>query len=157
MFSVLHHIYDPASVIKEAYRVLKKGGYLYTDHDPNYWSNLRVSSLFPMMRSSYTFVITRFFSRADVQKGDVEKLSDVAEYHNTVSHGFKPEELKNTFLEIGFSDVQLKLHGNTAHVDRGRIKELTVMYKARLGATVILKRRFDLENLLPYIMVIARK
>lgn len=39
IYSVLHHIPDYLTVIKECVRVLKKGGILYMDHEPNekYW------------------------------------------------------------------------------------------------------------------------
>jgi len=38
-YSVLHHIPDYLGIIKEFFRVLRKGGILYLDHEvnPNYW------------------------------------------------------------------------------------------------------------------------
>ena len=88
-YSVLHHIYDPFLTLKEAYRVLKEGGILYADNDPNSYFILRKLS-----------PIKRLWHNVD----EIEKL---AEYHHHHTHGLDPIFIKKQLEDIGFSNVTI--------------------------------------------------
>lgn len=89
--AVLHHLYQHDKVMEECHRLLKKGGTLYTDHDPNYFFN----------RFYHIWYKIRYGGKGGFGSAEEE----LAEYHNTNSPGINPEKLKKLLLAIGFSDV----------------------------------------------------
>lgn len=93
LYAVLHHILDPSLTFQEAFRCLKTGGFLYTDHDPNYFFN----------RFYHIFYKLRHRSRP----GFGSELEEIAEYHNTKRGGLNPDQLAGTLGEIGFRKVEV--------------------------------------------------
>jgi ubiquinone/menaquinone biosynthesis C-methylase UbiE len=90
-YAMLHHLYSHEPVLREAWRVLRPGGTLYTDHDPNYW-------------------LTRFYRpwyrwRHRRRPGFGSPQEELAEYHNTVSPGIDPERLAGFLRTLGFAKV----------------------------------------------------
>ncbi len=92
-YAILHHLLEHEKTFRECHRMLKPGGTLYTDHDPNYF-------------------FTRFYHviykiRHKNKPGFGSDMEELAEYHNTLSPGINPEKLKNLLLQIGFNDVKI--------------------------------------------------
>jgi ubiquinone/menaquinone biosynthesis C-methylase UbiE len=92
-YAMLHHLLKHDKVFNECYRVLKPGGILYTDHDPNYFFN-RFYHIFYRLKHKN-------------KPGFGSDLEELAEYHNAYSSGINPEELKRILKEIGFSKVKI--------------------------------------------------
>ncbi len=97
-YALLHHLYEHEAIFRDCFRVLKKGGTLYTDHDPNYYFN-RFYRLYYRVK----------YRNKPGFGSDVEEL---AEYHNTKSLGIDPERLKAMLVAIGFRKVAV-LYRNT--------------------------------------------
>jgi ubiquinone/menaquinone biosynthesis C-methylase UbiE/uncharacterized protein YbaR (Trm112 family) len=105
--SVLHHIEDWRSVLKEAMRITHQDGGIVIDTEPSHaakdWSKVAVllfeSRWYPYKLMSY-FMKSKFWFR-DLK---VAKLTfEQAEIHNRAGTGFKLEEIKALFDEAGFS------------------------------------------------------
>jgi ubiquinone/menaquinone biosynthesis C-methylase UbiE len=92
-YAMLHHLYSHEKLFSECHRILKKGGTLYTDHDPNYFFN----------RFYHLYYKMRFAGK----HGFGSQKDDLAEYHNVFTPGINPERLKEILWEIGFSKVKI--------------------------------------------------
>jgi len=92
-YALLHHLLKHEKLFRECHRVLKPGGTLYTDHDPNYFFN-RFYHIYYQLR----------FNR---KHGFGSETGDLAEYHNVFSPGINPEELRKLLLSIGFRKVKV--------------------------------------------------
>ncbi len=91
--ALLHHLYKHDKLFQESFRLLKEDGFLYTDHDPNYF-------------------FTRFYRifyklKYRNKPGFGSELDELAEYHNSTSLGINPLKLKKILLDIGFKDVRV--------------------------------------------------
>jgi ubiquinone/menaquinone biosynthesis C-methylase UbiE len=99
--SVLHHFYDPGSVIKEMYRVCKPGGTVFTDNDPN--------RTFKRKFSFYNHHRQKLHNKKTKKAvSDVNKFEEVhrlAEYHHFYTDWISGDDLKKIFLQHGFKDV----------------------------------------------------
>jgi ubiquinone/menaquinone biosynthesis C-methylase UbiE len=92
-YAMLHHLYSHEKLFSECQRILKKGGTLYTDHDPNYFFN----------RFYHVYYRMRFAGK----HGFGSQKDDLAEYHNVFTPGINPENLKEILLKTGFSKVEI--------------------------------------------------
>lgn len=93
-YSVLHHILDPVDLLREAFRTLRKGGIVYTDHDPNIY----------FMRNMWWLVrIYNFIFKKTMFAG--EGVHRLAEYHHKMGHELDPVALMEISRKIGFSDA----------------------------------------------------
>lgn len=81
-YSVLHHFFDYKAVLMEITRVLKPGGILYADFEPNRTFQTLLAPAIAMRR--------RFFDKAPQQLDELER---VAEYHNNIKKGIHKKEL----------------------------------------------------------------
>ena len=90
-YAMLHHLLTHEKLFQECHRVLKDGGTLYTDHDPNYYLN----------RLYHPFYKWRYRKNPGFGS-DAEEL---AEYHNSYSSGINPLLLKKQLLSIGYKKV----------------------------------------------------
>lgn len=102
-FAVLHHIYDHRPLFKEAYRVLKKGGILYTDHDMDVSFSKRFR--FPLKIYRYVFDAGKKYMRA--KKEITEELYKLSEIH---SEGINSDMLISKLQREGFKDVTRHYH-----------------------------------------------
>lgn len=92
-YSALHHVYDPHVMLWEAYRILKRGGYLYTDHDPNFY-------LHHYKMNKFVKLITplRYIKNTKPEPLDY----DLVEYHRRSTEGLDPFFIKSQLEKNGF-------------------------------------------------------
>jgi len=98
LYGTLHHLFNPAQTLAGISSLLKPAGYLYTDHDPNYFF------------SRFYHLYYRLKHR---QPGFGSKQEELAEFHNTQTGGINPESLKQKLLNSGFQDVQVNYRHTT--------------------------------------------
>lgn len=92
-YGFLHHLLEFESTLMESYRVLKKGGILYTDQDPNlhFWDN------------NITERVARELERKVNIPEDVTKL---AEYHDALG-GINGSKIKDLLYTAGYGDIKV--------------------------------------------------
>lgn len=133
-YGVLHHLRDPAPALEEAYRVLRPGGRLYTDHDVNYYFG-------------------RFWRLArrvrDLGRRGYD-MEAIAEYQNTVRGGVHPGRIERILRGLGFSEVEIRFR-HTVNPGLSRPGRLAVAL-ARAAA-----RRIPLRSLYTHFSAIASK
>jgi len=102
-FAVLHHIYKHEKMFQEIYRVLKRGGVLYIDHDMDkaFFKKFR-----PFIKAY------RFFAnpaqRYHKLKGDITKeLYELSEVH---SDGIASEQILSQLKNAGFLGPEVYYH-----------------------------------------------
>lgn len=103
-FATLHHLYDPVETFREAFRVLKPGGVLYTDHD----IERRFVRNFQWPLRIYRY----FFDHGHDYLDQCPQLS-TTDYALTEFHGEKGLDgaaLARAAKEIGFREVEVIYH-----------------------------------------------
>jgi len=121
MYALVHHLMDPRSAFEEAWRVLKPGGVLYLDHDPNWYFG----------RFHHLYYRVRWSQSPGFGTWDAE----LSEWHHTGSGGLNPDTLKNVLTKVGFQglDVQYRITTNPSlplgfRVIRAGMRALTRVY-----------------------------
>ncbi|HLY09192.1 MAG TPA: methyltransferase domain-containing protein [Planctomycetota bacterium] len=102
MYALVHHLLDPRGAFHEAYRVLKPGGLLYLDHDPNWYFG----------RFHHLYYRVRWSQSPGFGSWDAE----LSEWHHTRSGGLNPDRLRELLLRVGFRtvDVHYRITTNPA-------------------------------------------
>ncbi len=112
-YSFLHHLYDFGPTLKEVYRVLRPGGVLYSDQDPNsYYYRLideikNYDELPSNLKREIQYVINSFDEAVrgkDITVNDV----DMAEYHDISKGGMDASLLITLLHEIGFKTANCR-------------------------------------------------
>ncbi len=93
MYGVLHHLVDHASVFESCRRLLRPGGTLYADHDPNYFFG-RFYHLYYRMRHLH-------------RPGFGTEDAEMSEWHHTRTGGLNPFVLRDQLLGAGFREVEV--------------------------------------------------
>lgn len=102
-FAVLHHVYDHPSVFREAYRVLKKGGILYTDHDMD--AAFMKRFYLPMKLYRRLFDMGKRYLQ---EKRELNReLYELSEIH---SEGIDSNNILKQLKEIGFVNIKDNYH-----------------------------------------------
>lgn len=118
-YGVLHHLYKHRSCLREAYRVLKPGGVLYIDHDPNYF----LGRVYNMFYRSYFMWRPGF--------GDEQK--EISEWHNTRTGGVNALKLREILFAAGFKSVTVRFRFTT-NKDLGRPQKLALHFLKSLAS-----------------------
>lgn len=101
--AVLHHISDHTPVIKEVYRVLKKEGMFYTDHD----IDRRFVKIFYIPLKIYRKIFNAGKRYIKANKNITRKLYELSEVH---SDGIEVFNLIKNLKSVGFIEVQVYYH-----------------------------------------------
>ncbi|MBF0625930.1 MAG: methyltransferase domain-containing protein [Magnetococcales bacterium] len=105
--SALHHMFDYEAVLKEMARILRRGGILYTDWDPNGhvlrqgWAVTSATRLLMGLR--------RWRNGDSIPETSLQQL---AEYHHHSREGFDPDRAMSVLRHLGFREVRLYCHCN---------------------------------------------
>lgn len=87
-YSVLHHFYDYEMVLKECRRVIKIGGCLYFDFEPNFH-----------FKNKLKFFINLRRQLIGKNKTDENSLENLAEFHNNFSSGIDFKLIQRKFSD----------------------------------------------------------
>ena len=112
-YSFFHHLEHLDPVLAEAYRVLRPGGCLYVDLEPNrhFWLNAMAvrDSIGPstaaLARDEVASVL-QTSERVETEFGIPADVFDLAEYNKSITGGIDPEEFAAKARQAGFSQVE---------------------------------------------------
>lgn len=111
-YAVIHHLHSLEPAFREICRVLKPGGWFYTDTDPNYyfWEALKglpeQGAYAPFVAKEIEAVRHKDQELQD-KFGVPTELLNIAEVLKHDSGGFKAEELEALLRKVGFSQAKV--------------------------------------------------
>jgi ubiquinone/menaquinone biosynthesis C-methylase UbiE len=115
-YSVLHHIYCHEPYWSEIARVLKPGGYFYSDFDPNALCLLRHRVIRRLIRPLWN-VFSRMLQSTTKNQSSLDSramaLQEMAEYHQNYTDGLVSNVIESSLLEAGFMKVRIYFHCST--------------------------------------------
>lgn len=94
MYALVHHLLDPMPAFREAHRVLRPGGTIYLDHDPNYYFG----------RFYHIYYRVRWADRPGFGSWDAE----MSEWHHTRTGGLNPDRVREKLLRAGFHGAEVR-------------------------------------------------
>lgn len=136
MYALVHHMVDPAPVFLEAFRVLREGGRLYLDHDPN-WFFGRFHHIYYRVR------------HAD-RPGFGSREAEISEWHHTRTGGLDPRRIRADLERAGFRDVEVRFRITTNPA-------LPPLHRAVRAVLRALARVLPFKSLHTHFLVLARK
>jgi len=164
-YSVLHHFFDYRGVLEEAARVLKKGGYLYIDWDPNIGFTTSASARLYRWISRGYVSLKRVLGLLDESEAEpsaqatdfgeeVDRLARLAEFHHHYTPGVDPSHLTGLLNEIGFEEIKLYYHDDYMDLRPRLDRDIPLRLLGLLVGLATLKLR---PSYLKWLAVVARK
>lgn len=149
----LHHCDDMTAVLSEAARLVRPGGLLITDHDPQY-SAWRYQGL-GLWLWNIRLPLYRLLKRGGHASAEEQHWSILSEIHHRPHDGVTPELFYTTLEPMGF-DVKLYRHNHTAGKSTLKGNPGRAMLKCRV-AQLLSGIDPDLPESALSLMCIARK
>jgi len=172
IFSVLHHIYDYHPVFNQIKRVLKNGGYLYSDWDPTkkpmvdykkiswriYQSvDLLFSLLRPFKAKIKSIVKVENLQKAPIDflkiRPDLKEINTKAEFHNMTKEkerGIDFDALEKSLIENDFINIQPTFHWSGKSIGQLSLPLRTRFFFLRF-------QDYPIERFMENIMIVTQK
>ncbi|WP_017733614.1 class I SAM-dependent methyltransferase [Nafulsella turpanensis] len=151
--AALHHCEDMAKVLKEAARLVKPGGILVTDHDPQYssWNYKGLAKILWNGRLIYYRLIGHSFHKSR----DQQLWALACEIHHKPGHGVTTSFFQEALKPLGF-DVAVFPHNHVAGAEVLRGNKGKAEFKYRLG-NLLSGRNPNADKSALSLMCVARK
>ena len=112
-YSFFHHLQDLDPVLAEAHRVLRAGGCLYVDLEPNRYFWLNANSVRDAVGPSTAALardevasVLETSARVEAEFGIPAEVFDLAEYNKAITGGIDPDEWTAKAHAAGFGQVE---------------------------------------------------
>ncbi|MHA1291725.1 MAG: methyltransferase domain-containing protein [Promethearchaeota archaeon] len=165
IFSVLHHLYNYELFFSGASRVLKSGGFFYTDWDPLRQPKIKENKISWQIFKLLKYLgapIKNLLLKSERPSGvnlreikpELKKLYEISEYHNLAlkgeERGLDWDKLKEILIENYFTNIQPTFHwaGKT-------LKQLPLSLKIRFSFLKF--QDYPRERFMENIMIVAQK
>lgn len=116
-YAFLHHLEDYKPVLREISRVLKPGGLVYVDLEPNqlFWAEMvKLEEESLTKNSEYSHIVQKEIEsvlhtddKVKEEFGIDQDTFNKAEYTKSILGGINPWQFKNDALELGFSECHV--------------------------------------------------
>ncbi len=160
-FSFLHHLAEPGRFLAEAVRVLRPGGFFYSDWDPNGATRDR-SRLFRAGRDGLIHLLDwiGFVERPRYYSPEVRPVAELAEFGWHLGDPLEGERLGAELRRLGLVDVRVVYHDDCPSLETPHTK--TLAKRLQRGATLLLSGQLDLMLRGPdaraeYLLLLGRK
>ncbi len=135
LYAMVHHLLDPEPVFRAARRVLRPGGLIYMDHDPNYFFG----------RFHHVYYRVRWADRPGFGSRDAE----MSEWHHTRTGGLHPDEVRAKLERVGFRDVEVRFRITTN-------PDLPLGFRVLRSVMRALVRVYPFKSLHTHFWIVAR-
>jgi SAM-dependent methyltransferase len=160
-FSFLHHLAEPERFLAEAARVLRPGGFFYSDWDPNGATRDR-SRFFKGARDRLIGFLDRtgLAQKPRYYSSEVRPVAELAEFGWHLGEPLKGERLGAELRRLGLEDVRVVFYDDCPSLDAPHSK--TVAKRLQRAATLLLSGQLDLvlggrEARAEYFLMLGRK
>jgi ubiquinone/menaquinone biosynthesis C-methylase UbiE len=159
-YAVIHHLHELRPAFSEVFRVLKPGGFFYTDTDPNFyfWEAMRSlpesKNFSPIVQREYNAVWHKD-KELEEKFGIPPEMLSVAETLKHDSGGFKAEDLESLLRSIGFSQVNVFYEW---YIGEGHVIHSPALSSCAEQIRGILNEQLPLsKHLFKYLRIMAKK